>query len=45
MKAIVHNRYDKFDAHRRSAEAQAADAEDIRALEAIEKTSLKDIGR
>lgn len=37
MKTIVHERYETFDTHRRSAEALAADAEDLQALEEIEK--------
>ena len=37
MKQIAHERYDAFDAHRRRAEALAADAEDIKALEEIER--------
>lgn len=34
-KQIVHERYDNFDAKRRLAEVQAADAEDLKALEAV----------
>jgi hypothetical protein len=34
---IAHERYDSFDAQRRRAEAQAADAEDLKALEAVAK--------
>ena len=37
MKGIAHERYESFDANRRNAEAIAADAEDIQALEEIEK--------
>jgi hypothetical protein len=37
MKSIAHERYETFDANRRNAEAIAADAEDIQALEEIEK--------
>jgi hypothetical protein len=37
MKQIAHECYDVFDAHRRRAEALAADAEDIKVLEEIEK--------
>jgi hypothetical protein len=37
MKIIAHERFDAFDAHRRSAEALAADVEDIRVLESLEK--------
>ncbi|MDD2701163.1 MAG: virulence RhuM family protein [Sideroxydans sp.] len=44
MKSIVHERYESFDANRRSADAVAADAEDLRALEEIEKQT-KDIGK
>jgi len=36
MKSIAHDRYEAFDSHRRKAEAIAADAEDIQALEDIE---------
>jgi hypothetical protein len=34
---IVQDRYDSFDAQRRRAEARAADAEDLKALEAVAK--------
>lgn len=34
-KLIAHERYDSFDAHRRQAETLAADAEDLKALEAV----------
>lgn len=37
MKTIVHERFESFDASRRISEAQAADAEDLKALEAVEK--------
>ena len=37
MKGIAQERYDEFDARRKSAEALAADAEDLRRLEAAEK--------
>ena len=37
MKGIAQDRYDTFDARRRSAEAKAADDDDLKALEAIEK--------
>ncbi|MDX9944882.1 MAG: virulence RhuM family protein [Azonexus sp.] len=37
MKGIAHERYEVFDARRRSAEALAADAEDLRMLESLEK--------
>lgn len=36
-RAIAHERYEDFDARRRSAEVLAADAEDLRMLEAVEK--------
>lgn len=36
-KQIAHDRYDSFDAQRRKSEAQAADAEDLKALEAVAK--------
>jgi hypothetical protein len=36
-KQIAHERYDHFDAQRRRAEALAADAEDLKALEAVAK--------
>lgn len=36
-KQIVHERYDNFDARRRLAEVQAADAEDLKALEVVAK--------
>ena len=38
-KGIAHERYEVFDARRRSAEALAADAEDLRVLESLEKTA------
>jgi hypothetical protein len=37
MKAIAHERYETFDSARRIAEARAADAEDIKTLESLEK--------
>ena len=37
MKGIAHERYEVFDTRRRSAEALAADAEDLRMLESLEK--------
>ncbi len=37
MKVIAQKRYETFDTHRRNAEAVAAEAEDLKALEAIEK--------
>lgn len=36
-KQVAHERYERFDAQRRSAEALTADAEDLKALEAVEK--------
>jgi len=44
MKQIAHERYDTFDAHRRRSEALAADAEDIKALEKIEKKGRTERG-
>lgn len=41
MKTIAHERYETFDANRRHAEAEAADEEDLRELEAIEKQVKK----
>jgi hypothetical protein len=41
MKAIARERYEAFDANRRHAEALAADVEDIKALEDMEKKSGK----
>jgi len=38
MKTIAHECYEAFDAQRRADEAQAADAQDLRELEAVEKT-------
>jgi hypothetical protein len=37
MKNIAHKRYEQFDSRRREAEARNADAEDLRALEALDK--------
>jgi len=37
MKTIALERYDTFDAQRRASEAQAADAEDLKAIESLEK--------
>ncbi|RYD81636.1 MAG: hydroxyacid dehydrogenase, partial [Verrucomicrobiaceae bacterium] len=37
MKSIAHERYETFDARRRTEEALAADAEDLKLLEDIEK--------
>ncbi len=45
MKAIAYERYETFDGHRRSAEALAADAEDLNALEHIEKQAKEKGGR
>ena len=42
MKQIARERYDAFDEHRRQAEALAADAEDIKDLEEIEKRGKKE---
>jgi hypothetical protein len=39
MKSIAHERFEAFDARRRAAEALAADAEDIRVLEAVEQVA------
>lgn len=44
MKRIAHERYDVFDAHRRRAEALAADAADIKTLEEIERKGKKKRG-
>ena len=44
MKSIAQERYETFDAKRRSAEAQAADEEELRELEAIEK-HMKETGQ
>lgn len=41
MQQIAHERYAAFDAKRRQAEALAADAEDIKELEAVEKRGRK----
>lgn len=41
MQQIVHERYAVFDAKRRKAEAVAADVEDIKALESVEKLARK----
>lgn len=41
MQQVAHERYAEFDAKRRKAEALAADAEDIRALEAVEQSARK----
>jgi hypothetical protein len=45
MKRIANTRYDRFDQNRRAAEAIAADAEDLKALEHVEeKLKLKKTG-
>jgi hypothetical protein len=44
MKTIVHERYEAFDARRRADEARLADADDVQALEAVER-ELKKIGK
>jgi hypothetical protein len=44
MKIIAHERYEQFDAQRRKAEAELADAEDIKELENAEK-ALKARGK
>lgn len=44
MKQIAHERYDAFDALRRQFEAGQADADDIKALEAIEQEAEKKRG-
>lgn len=41
MQQVAHERYAEFDAKRRQAEALAADAEDIKELEAVEKRGRK----
>ena len=41
MLQIAHERYDAFDQHRRTAEALAADAEDLKQIEDLEK-KIKD---
>jgi len=42
MEQIAHQRYEQFDAQRRRDEALAADAEDLRELEALEKRIKKE---
>jgi hypothetical protein len=42
MKTIAHERYDSFDGRRGSAEALGADAEDLKALEAVEAQAKRD---
>ncbi|HET9033878.1 MAG TPA: RhuM family protein [Dokdonella sp.] len=41
MQQVAHERYAEFDAKRRQAEALAADVEDIKELEQIERTTSK----
>lgn len=41
MKTIVAKRYDRFDTQRRGLEAEAADAEDLKAIETLEKDLKK----
>jgi hypothetical protein len=41
MLQVAHERYVEFDAKRRQAEALAADAQDIKELEAIDERSRK----
>ena len=41
MQQVAHERYAEFDAKRRLAEALAADGEDIKELEAVEKRGRK----
>jgi len=43
MKRVVHERYDTFDTQRRRDEALAADADDLRTLEAVEKSIGKSV--
>jgi hypothetical protein len=45
MKTIAHERFEAFDLHRRSAEALAADAEDMRVLENVERAANKTGGK
>ena len=40
-KQIAHERYERFDAQRRSSEALAAEAEDLKTLEQVEKQAKK----
>lgn len=44
MKQVVHDRYDTFDQQRRTAEAEAADAADLKAIEQLEQ-DLKHKGK
>jgi hypothetical protein len=41
MKTIANDRYEEFDSRRRRAEALEADAEDLKALEAVEKKAKR----
>ena len=41
MKAIAHDHYETFDAHRRAAEAAQADGDDLKTLEDIQKKAKK----
>ena len=41
MKRIASDRYDTFDQNRRTAEALAADAEDLKAIEQLEQDLKK----
>ena len=45
MKTIAADRYDRFDAQRRHQEALAADAEDLQAIEGLEKELRRKGGR
>lgn len=45
MKNIAQDRYDQFDLHRRSAETLAADAEDLKVIEALEKQAVEKFRR
>lgn len=45
MKSIAQERYETFEANRRNAEAIAADAEDIQALEEIEKQAKGNVAK
>ncbi len=45
MKTVVHERYEEFDTARRRAQVLAADAEDLGALETVEKQVKKQEGK
>jgi hypothetical protein len=45
MKTLVHERYEEFDATRRQAQMLAADAEDLKALEVVEKQLTQKEGK